>query len=306
LRGIIRNDNQRMSGQVRGDKPLYQPIAAVDEVQYREYKLLLRADLFAKASAFHKFWKIAHHAAKSLGVHLGKIDKEPAPHLREVVFFDTPHFKLYNHSFILRKRTFYKHGLPEPNHELVLKYRHPDKQIAAAVDVRPLLPCIHAIKFKEEILLPADGAAGMRRVYSHNCELDSPNIILTQSFEMTAAAFPALKTIDANPKAALGPVHGASIAEYLVNLGDLDFGAKLCAKTTLAVWRVRTTDAPLVAEFAYQLKFDRPEAVHRKPRELSEAFYTELQSRASDWIQRGTTKTALVYGLGNAAVRHRE
>lgn len=288
-------------------KNLYEPIPA-DEIKFREYKLLLDADKFHKPASFHKFWKIAHHTAKTLGAHLGKMEQveAPTPQIREVVFFDTPHFKLYNAGFILRKRTFYKHGLPESNHELVLKFRHPNKTAAASVDVRPLLPCLYTIKFKEEILLPKDDSVGMRLVYSHNCELDTPNILLTQKVELISNAFPALGTIGANPKATMAPVHGAAIAEYLFELGVLDFGGHLSAKCNLAVWRVRDSDQPLVAEFAFQLKFDRPAAMHKRPRELSEQFYLGLQQRCSDWIERGTTKTALVYGLGNAAVKHRE
>ena len=72
------------------------------------------------------------------------------------MFFDTPKFRLYNNGFILRRRTFYKDGLPQPEHELTLKFRSPDFNVAAAVDVRPLLPCINVIKFKEEILLPTE------------------------------------------------------------------------------------------------------------------------------------------------------
>jgi hypothetical protein len=129
---------------------------------------------------------------------------------------------------------------------------------------------------------------------------------LTQRFETTADAFPALKKVDANPKAALSVVNGVSIQEYQVDLGMLDFGHKLEAKATLAVWRVRTTNAPIVAEFGYQLKFDSPDAVRRKQRELSEFFYTAIQSRASDWVERGTTKTALIYGFKNPNLKHQE
>jgi hypothetical protein len=284
----------------------YEPIAPSDQIQFREYKLLLKPELFPDAWSFHKFWKLAHHAAKSVDVKLSKIDDSIKPHIREVLFYDTPHFKLYNHAFILRKRTFYHHGAPEPHFELVLKFRHPEKSVALAVDPRPLLPCEYTMKFKEEILLPKDGALGMRLMYSHNCELDTPNIILTQQFEATAQAFPALKQIDANPKAALSVVNGLSIEEYLVDLGVLDFGHKLEAKATLAVWRARSTNELIVAEFAYQLKFDSPEAVRRKQRELSEFFYTGLQSQAADWVQRGTTKTALVYGHGNTNIKREE
>jgi len=298
--------HQSMSTHAKNADTFYEPISPRDQIQFREYKLLLQPEKFPDRHAFHKFWKIAHHAAKSLGIKLTKMDEDAKPHVREVLFYDTPHFKLYNHGFILRKRTFYHHGIPDPKHELVLKFRHPDHKTALAVDPRPLLPCQYTLKFKEEILLPKDGALGMRLVYSHNCELDTPNIILTQKFETTAAAFPALKMVDANPKANLGTVHGLSIEEYLVDLGVLEFGHDLSAKANIAVWRVRTTNQPLVAEFGYQLKFDSPENVRRKQRELSEFFYTGLQSRASDWVQRGTTKTALIYGFGSTSLKHQE
>jgi hypothetical protein len=284
----------------------YRPLATPDQIQYREYKLMLNPDRFHDEKAFHKFFKLAHRAAKSLGVRFDKIGDSFKPHQREVVFYDTPHFKLYNHGFILRKRTFYHHSVPDARYELVLKFRHPDQQVALAVDPRPRLPCEYTVKFKEEILLPRDGALGMRLVYSHNCELDSPNIVLTQRFETTAEAFPALKTIGANPKASLSIVNGLSIQEYLVDLGMLDFGHKLEAKATLAVWRTRNTNSAIVAEFSYQLRFDSPEAVRRKQRELSELFYTDVQSRALDWVKRGTTKTAIVYGSGNITLKHQE
>lgn len=294
-----------MSSQPSHQK-LYERIGPADQIQYREYKLLLQADKFEDAGAFHKFWKILHHAAKAVGGSLSKADRDPRAHVREVVFYDTPHFKLYGAGFILRKRTFYKHGQPISKHELVLKFRHPDKATASAVDVRPLLPCIHVIKFKEEILLPKDDAIGMRTVFSHNCELDTPNIMLTQKVETIEDAFPALKTIGANPKATMAPVHNASIAEYQFEMGELDFGGKLGAKSNVAVWRLRETDEPLVAEFSFQLRFERPELMHHRGREMSEFFYTGLQTHAEEWIQRGTTKTALIYGLGNTNVKHTE
>src|SRR5215813_10665672 len=167
-----------MGAQARNEKTLYERIVPADQIQYREYKLLLKADKFRKPSSFHKFWKIARHTAKVSGGRLSAMDEELTPHIREVVFYDTPHFKLYNAGFILRKRTFYIHGTPDTRHELVIKFRHPNKEEALAVDVRPLLPCIHVIKFKEEVLLPKDDSVGMRIVYSHNCELDTPNIML--------------------------------------------------------------------------------------------------------------------------------
>jgi len=112
-----------------------------EQIHYREYKLLLKPERFADEDGFHKFYKHAHHIAKGLGIHFEKSDKHE-PHLREVVFYDTPHFKLYTDGFILRKRTFFKKGHPEPNFELTIRYRHAEAKAAAAVDMHPLLPCI--------------------------------------------------------------------------------------------------------------------------------------------------------------------
>ena len=123
-------------------KAFYQPILPSDQIQYREYKLLLKPELFPDQHAFHKFWKLAHHTVKPLGIKLSKMDEDVKPQQREVIFYDTPHHKLYNSGFILRKRTFYHHGTADPHHELVLKYRHPDKKVALAVDPRPLLPVL--------------------------------------------------------------------------------------------------------------------------------------------------------------------
>jgi hypothetical protein len=282
------------------------PVMVADPVTYREYKLLLRSEHFIKPAHFHKFWKITRQAAKAVGVDIGKIGKPMETHLREVLFFDTPKFRLYNHGFILRRRMFYKRGLPQSDHELTLKFRHRERQVAAAVDVRPLLPCIHNIKFKEEVLMEVGKPGSMRTIYSHGCDLDTPNVILTQSFESITQVFPALLPTGAKAKTLLGIVNGVAIEEVLVNCGEIDFGGKVTAKATLAIWRNRMTQEHLVGEYAYQIKFSDVDGFHGKPKELSEAFFLKLQQEAADWLHLGTTKTAMVYGLGKIPVTNTE
>jgi len=277
-----------------------------DPVTFREYKLLLRSEHFIKPAHFHKFWKISRHAARTVGAEIRKVGKPMETHLREVLFFDTPKFRLYNHGFILRRRMFYKKGLPQSNHELTLKFRHSDRQAAAAVDVRPLLPCIHNIKFKEELLTEREQAEGMRMIYSRACELDTPNVILTQSFESITQVFPALLQTGAKAKTLLSVVNGVAIEEILVNLGEIDFDGKAAAKATLAIWRNRMTQEHLVGEYSYQIKFSDLEGFHGKARELSEAFFLQLQQDAQDWLHIGTTKTAMVYGLGKTPITNSE
>lgn len=281
-------------------------VVVPDQITYREYKLLLRSDHFTKPSHFHKFWKIARRIAKPLGVEFRKRGKPMETHIREVLFFDTPKFRLYNAGFILRRRTFYKKGLPQSQHELTLKFRSPDREAAQAVDVRPLLPCINTIKFKEEILTQNGKLGSMRTIYSHGCELDTPNTILTQNFESIAQVFPALQRTGARLKAALAVVNGVAIEEVLVNFGEIDFGGKVTAKATLAIWRNRMTQDHLLGEYAYQIKFPASGGLHGKPMELSELFFTRLQTEAADWIHMGTTKTAMVYALGRTPITNHE
>jgi hypothetical protein len=282
------------------------PVMVADPITYREYKLLLRSEHFIKPEHFHKFWKITRHTAKSVGVDISKVGKPMETHLREVLLFDTPKFRLYNHGFILRRRMFYKRGLPQSNHELTLKFRHPEREAAAAIDVRPLLPCAHTIKFKEEILMERDKIGSSRMIYSHGCELDTPNVILTQSFESITQVFPALLQTGAKAKTLLGIVNGVAIEEVLVNLGEIDFGGKVAAKATLAIWRNRMTQEHLLGEYAYQIRFSDVAGFHGRPKELSEAFFLKLQEDAKDWLHLGTTKTAMVYGLGKIPVTNHE
>jgi len=282
-------------------------IAAPDQITYREYKLLLRAERFTKPSHFHRFWKIARRIAKSLDVEFRKRGKPMETHIREVLFFDTPKFRLYNAGFILRRRTFYKKGLPQSQHELTLKFRSSDRETTEAVDVRPHGPSnINTIKFKEEILMQNGKLGSMRTIYSHSCELDTANTILTQNFESIAQVFPALQRTGARLKAALAVVNGVAIEEVLVNFGEIDFGGKVTAKATLAIWRNRMTQEHLLGEYAYQIKFPSAGGLHDKPRELSELFFTKLQTEAPDWIQMGTTKTAMIYALGRTPITNHE
>ncbi len=282
------------------------PVMVADPITYREYKLLLRSEHFSKAAHFHKFWKITRGTAKSVGVDISKIAKPIETHLREVLFFDTPKFRLYNHGFILRRRTFYKKGLPQPNHELTIKFRHPDRQTAAAVDVRPLVPCAYTIKFKEEVLMQRGKPGTRRSIYSHGCELDTPNVVLTRSFGSISQLFPALLQTGAKPRTLLSIVNGIAIEEILADCGEIDFGGKITAKATLAIWRNRMTQEHLVGEYSYQIKFADVDDFHGKPRELSEAFFLQLQEDAKDWLHLGTTKTAMVYGLGKTLVTNPE
>ena len=90
------------------------------------------------------------------------------PAIREVVFLDTSDFRLYNRAFILRQRVLYESGFPAGEPEIVFKFRHPDLQRAAALDVRPNIAGNYRIKFKAEAL-PLKDQVGGYRLRALNC-----------------------------------------------------------------------------------------------------------------------------------------
>src|SRR5579885_3681784 len=64
-----------MSASLLHSKIAAVPLERADDVQYRECKIFLKAELFAKPSSYHKFWKIVHRTAKSLGIAMTRPEK---------------------------------------------------------------------------------------------------------------------------------------------------------------------------------------------------------------------------------------
>ncbi|MBF6558883.1 MAG: hypothetical protein IVW56_01240 [Candidatus Binataceae bacterium] len=278
-----------------------------DVIHYREYKILLKPDRFTSKRGFVEFWEDVSKTIDKLGL---KVDTDRSAfdsQVREVLFYDTPQFDLYNHHFILRKRTFYDQGWPRPGHELTFKYRDPDLKAAAAVDVRPRLGGHDEIKFKEELLLERDRLGGIRTVYSHGCVLTSPAIELDRGIEDISKAFPTLKKIDITPRTQMELVNNVAVEEVQNTMGMIHFHHHFKGKATVAIWRSRALEKSLSGEFAFQCKFDRLEEVSKESIELSEEFYKMVQLDCAEWVKLGTTKTAMVYGLGDGGrLKNRE
>ncbi|MBV8140073.1 MAG: hypothetical protein JO121_31200 [Deltaproteobacteria bacterium] len=277
-----------------------------DVIHYREYKILLKPDRFTSREGFMQFWDAVNATVKKFDF---KVDLEKnAFHsqVREVLFYDTPNFDLYNNHFILRKRTFYDDGWPRADHELTIKYRSPELKDAASVDVRPMAAGHDEIKFKEELLLDRKQLGAMRSVYSHGCVLTSPKVVLDRGIEDIAGVFPALGKIDVRPLTKIALVNNVAVEEVQNTIGRIHFGHGFNGKTTIAIWRSRALEKPLSGEFAFQCKFDRLTDVHKSSLLLSDEFYKQVQLDCADWVMLGTTKTAMVYGLGNVPLKNRE
>jgi hypothetical protein len=180
-------------------------------------------------------------------------------------------------------------------------------QKAAELDVRPHIPGVHRIKFKAETLPLKDKIGGMRVLFSHNVEFGLSQLKETDRAALSALVrlFPCLAPLKGAAGDMVELVNQTIVEEVLLDLGKLDFGKGVIAKSNAALWRQRGDHMPLVGEYAFQAKFDRKDELHPKVQRRCEEFFVTLQNIAHDWVSVGTTKTGVVYRLkGNPPQSH--
>ena len=288
--------------------PRYSDGHPLDEVHYLESKIILKGDRFTSVDSFTDFAKLVRRAADDVDIDFSRKGfKDALPRIREVLFLDTADFRLYNNAFILRRRLTYEHGFAVGPPEFVFKFRHPDLQMSAAVDVRPRLRGPYEIKFKAEALPLKDQLGGMRLLYSHNVEfaLGRDRNAKSTSMANLMQIFPPLRSLHGSRRQAVELVNHTAVEEVLLDIGRLNFGKGIKAKANVAVWRTRGDERPLVGEFAFQCKFQRDDERHAVAMKRCERFFLSLQAAAKDWVALGTTKTGVVYRLkGNPPQAH--
>lgn len=285
----------------------YSDGSPLDEVQYLECKLILKPDRFTSAKVFFEYGDLVARAAKEFGIGLANKGVVLKPEIREVLFLDTADFRLYNHAFILRRRIAYEDGFPVGEPEIVFKFRHPDMQAAAELDVRPNIAGNYRIKFKAEALPLKDQVGGYRLLFSHNVQFPLSQAPEGDRLAMVnlARVFPALMALKTSDTERVELVNQSIVEEVLQDLGVLDFGKGVTAECNIAIWRERGFHRPLCGEFAFQAKFKRRDDLHEKAMDRCRQFFITLQQIGRDWLSLGTTKTGLVYRLkGNPPQSH--
>ncbi len=279
-----------------------------NDVQYLECKIILRPNHFTSRQSFFDFAKVMRRPAAEAGVDFSIDGFTDTPlQIREVLFLDTTDFRLYNNAFILRRRIPYWEGFPVGDPEIVFKFRHPDIQKTAEVDVRPNIQGDFKIKFKAEVLPLKDRLGGMRILFSHNVEFGLSALEEGEhnSLETIVHMLPALSSLKRHRGEKVDLVGGTIVEEVLQDIATLDFGAGITAVPNVALWRSRGEHRPLIGEFAFQIKFRRREDLNDKALRRAEAFFLGLQNAARDWIALGATKTGVVYRLkGNPPHPH--
>ena len=280
----------------------------LDDLHYLEAKIILKGDRFDSVDTFRQFARLVKQAAGDTGVDFSRKGfKDARPRIREVLFLDTADFRLYNHAFILRRRQDYVDGFAVGDPEIVFKFRHPDLQKAAKIDVRPNIAGKYRIKFKAEALPLKDEIGSLRMLYSHNVEFPLSAVHEAHRTSMATLfhVFPPLKSLAMSRGDQIELVNATAVEEVLQDIGMLDFGKGITAKADVSVWRTRGDQRQLVGEFAFQIKTERRNQLHAIAMKRAEQFFVTLQYVAKDWVALGTTKTGAVYRLkGNPPNAH--
>src|SRR5215510_5966840 len=238
-----------------------------NEVQYLECKIILRPNHFTSRKSFFDFAKVMRRPAEAADVDFRSNGFSDQPlQIREVLFMDTSDFRLYNNAFILRRRIPYSEGFPVGDPEIVFKFRHPDIQKTAEMDVRPNIRGDFRIKFKAEVLPLKDRLGGMRILFSHNVEFGLSALEEGEhsSLETLVRLLPALSSLKRARGEQVELVGGTIVEEVLQDIGVLDFGAGITAVPNVALWRSRGEHRPLIGEFAFQIKFRRREDLNEE------------------------------------------
>jgi hypothetical protein len=136
--------------------------------RYAEFKVLLRPDKLQRIVQAFDLWQHLRGAIDQAGVRYEPIRGEPGIRQRDIMFYDTPDFRLYENHFILRRRTHFRDGWTTTSDELTFKFRHPEEERVRAVDLRSGLLGNARIKFKREILPLPDRVGGVRHIYTQN------------------------------------------------------------------------------------------------------------------------------------------
>jgi hypothetical protein len=281
------------------------PADAQGSVRYAEFKLLLKPEELRHIVDAYTLWTHVYRAVEQAGVRFVPTPGDPPIRARDVMFYDTPRFDLYENHFILRRRTHFRDGWTKSHDELTFKFRHPDVERVRAVDVRPGIDAEMRVKFKREILPLPDRIGGSRHIHTRNCVMVLPSADRAVDIDTLAHLFPALHAVRSRPMH-VNLVNRVTVNETLSEFGVLDFGHGLAGTVSLALWRDTETSAPVVSELGFQLKFDRLDERTEALLQPIEAFFRAVQHHIARWVLLGTTKTNLVYRRSGQEVSNRE
>jgi hypothetical protein len=266
------------------------------KVNSREYKVMLKAKRFAGdeeqvLQTASQFWR---DCGKTFGpLVLGVLGDLSEVHARRSIrFYDTPGHRLNENLYIVRERA----ALDGSTREITLKFRHPDRYVAADRDMRSALAGRVKTKFEEDIKPP------FQQLYSFSTTVKVPADQPLAKIKHVVEMFPGFKAAfrgfaDDEP---LAVVEDFTARELVIGGGSLYLGKRydVHASCVLVVWHdhLKEGGVPAVAEFSFKYG-DKGETYGGGTVRRAYDAFNALQTQMGDWTDKDSkTKTAFVYG----------
>lgn len=268
-----------------------------ESITNREFKLLIKPQGLDRRCKINQLSDQIWAFCKKSKIDFFHLDNA-ATGLRNIYFYDTPGELFRRNNIILRVRESRHNVWVDDWCEVTLKCRSHDLLEAANFDPSPIKKKTSRSRLKEEILR-GDDLGSKRSIYSNNAILDT--VPLDNVYDRTLADaikfFPGLAHLPINKKLPLSVVggNGNKILEACLPLGNLVFGDIVQAHCDIAIW-MKSVGEPIVGELSFSYRVNDENRSEAKAHKRADKFFKNLQIELADWLEIGSTKTALVYG----------
>jgi hypothetical protein len=265
------------------------------KISSREYKVLLRATQFqgdnaVLARSAIAFWQGFRRAIGNIALDTdGRLAVEER---RLIRFHDTSDRRLRRNDYVFRERIDEVAG----QREVTLKFRHPDRYLAASRDVTPASSRDARTKFEEDIKAPFQG------LYSHSTTQRIGGSKKLNRLNDACRLFPGLpKQLDHyDDEETIAPVRALTVRELVLTGAHVRIGnsPRVEAECALIVWYEAAGDRhrPEVVEFSFRYGDDDEGYDGNAARRAYEIFQILQAPALADWVDpTGTTKTAYAY-----------
>jgi hypothetical protein len=121
--------------------------------------------------------------------------------------------------------------------------------------------------------------------------------LFDRSLNSACKYFPGLAKLLIDKKTPLHIVGGSTnkILEACLPLGNLVFGSGVQAHCEIAIW-MKSAGDPIIGELAFSYRVNDENRNQEKAHKRADKFFKKLQIELADWLEIGSTKTALIYG----------
>lgn len=267
------------------------------EITNREFKLLIKPQGLDRRTRVTALSDQILKFCKKNKVDFFHLDNASTG-LRSIYFFDTPGEDFRLNNVILRVRESRQNIWVDDWCEVTLKCRTGDIEKSNLFNPAPKKSVKSRLRLKEEILR-GDAIGSARFIYSNNAILDAVPIdsLFERSLSSVIKFFPGLAKLPIDKKKPLRIVGGNTnkILEACLPIGNLVFGDGVQAHCEIAIW-MRSVGDPIVGELTFSYRVNDANRGQAKAHKRADKFFKKIQVELANWLEIGSTKTALIYG----------